>query len=57
LHGNEAYKSHWSHDSRGLSRLEVYPPSSLGWICQSSVELERTSRRIARQVLPKGLFA
>jgi len=57
LHGNETYKSHWSHDSRELSRLEVYPPRGLGWICRSSVELERASRRIARRVLPKGVFA
>ena len=57
LHGNEAYKSHWSRDSRELGRLEVYPPRGLGWICRSSVELERASRRFARRVLPKGVFA
>ena len=57
LHGNEAYKSHWSRDSRELGRLEVYPPRGLGWICRSSVELERASRRIARRALPKGVFA
>lgn len=57
LHGNETYKSHWSHDRRALSRVEVYPPRGLGWICRSSVELERASRRIARRVLPKGVFA
>jgi len=57
LHGAEAYKSHWSRDSRGLSRLEVYPPRGLGWMCRSSVELERASRRIVRRVLPKRVFA
>jgi CelD/BcsL family acetyltransferase involved in cellulose biosynthesis len=57
LHGNEAYKSHWSHESRKLSRLEVYPPRCLGWVCQSSVNLGRASRKIARRVLPKGVFA
>jgi CelD/BcsL family acetyltransferase involved in cellulose biosynthesis len=57
LHGNEAYKSHWSRDSRELGRLEVYPPRGLGWICRSSVKLERASRRFARRVLPKGVFA
>jgi CelD/BcsL family acetyltransferase involved in cellulose biosynthesis len=57
LHGNEAYKSHWSHDSRPLGRLEVYPPGGLGWICRSSVELERASRRIARRMLPKRVSA
>lgn len=57
LHGNEAYKSHWSHDSRELGRLEVYPPSGLGWACRSSAKLERVSRRMARRVLPKRVFA
>jgi CelD/BcsL family acetyltransferase involved in cellulose biosynthesis len=57
LHGNETYKSHWSCHSRELSRLEAYPPRALGWICRSSVELERAARRIARRVLPKGAFA
>jgi CelD/BcsL family acetyltransferase involved in cellulose biosynthesis len=57
LHGNEAYKSHWSHDSRELGRLEVYPPSGLGWTCRSSVTIERVSRRIVRRALPKRVFA
>jgi hypothetical protein len=57
LHGNEAYKSHWSCDSRELSRLEVYPPRPLGWIFRSSVEVERGARRIVRRMLPKGVFA
>lgn len=57
LHGSEAYKSHWSHDSRKLGSLEVYPPRRLGWICRSSVELERAARRIARRMVPKGVFA
>jgi CelD/BcsL family acetyltransferase involved in cellulose biosynthesis len=57
LHGSEAYKSHWSRDSRELGRLEVYPPRSLGWICRSSVELERAARRIARRMLPKSVIA
>ena len=57
LHGNEGYKSHWSHDSRELGRLEVYPPGGLGWGCRSLVELERGSRRIARRVLPRRVFA
>jgi CelD/BcsL family acetyltransferase involved in cellulose biosynthesis len=57
LHGNEAYKSHWSCDSRGLIRLEMYPPRALGWICRSSVEVERGARRIVRRMLPKGVLA
>jgi CelD/BcsL family acetyltransferase involved in cellulose biosynthesis len=57
LHGSEAYKSHWCCDSRELSRLEAYPPRVLGWACQSSVDLGRAARKVARRVLPKGLFA
>jgi CelD/BcsL family acetyltransferase involved in cellulose biosynthesis len=57
LHGNETYKSHWSHDSRELGRLEAYPPRELGWVCRTSVELERAARRIARRVLPKGALS
>jgi CelD/BcsL family acetyltransferase involved in cellulose biosynthesis len=57
LHGNEPYKSHWSNDSRELSRLEVYPPRSLGWLCRTSVDMGRASRNIARRVLPKGMFS
>ena len=56
LHGDEAYKSHWSNGSRELGRLELYPPGSLGWLCRSSVEMEHASRRIARRVLPKSVF-
>jgi CelD/BcsL family acetyltransferase involved in cellulose biosynthesis len=57
LHGNEAYKSHWSYDSRGLIRLEMYPPRALGWICRLSVEMERGARRIVRRMLPKVVYA
>jgi CelD/BcsL family acetyltransferase involved in cellulose biosynthesis len=57
LHGSEDYKSHWSRHSRELSRLEAYPPGCLGRICQSSVDLGRTSIRAARRVFPKGVFA
>jgi len=35
LHGSEAYKSHWSRDSRNLGRLEMYPPQGLGWMSRS----------------------
>jgi CelD/BcsL family acetyltransferase involved in cellulose biosynthesis len=57
LHGSEAYKSHWSRDSRKLVRLEVYPPQGLGWIFRHTVEIERGARRIVRRMLPKGGFA
>lgn len=53
LHGNEEYKSHWSRERRELARLELYPPGVLGRMCHRSVELERSSRRVARRVLTK----
>jgi len=56
LHGDEPYKSHWSNDIRELGRLELYPPGSLGWMFRSSVELERASRGLARQLLPRSMI-
>jgi len=53
LHGNEEYKSHWSRESRELSRLELYPPGGMGSICRASVELEWASRRLARRVISR----
>ncbi len=57
LHGNEAYKAHWSHDNRELARMEMFPPGSLGWICRSSVRLEHGARRLARRLLPESVLA
>jgi len=56
LHGAEAYKSHWSNGNRELGRLELYPPGIFGWLCRSSIEVERASRRIARRMLPRSMF-
>jgi CelD/BcsL family acetyltransferase involved in cellulose biosynthesis len=56
LHGNEEYKSHWSRESRELSRLELYPPGGMGSICRRSAQLERAARRMARRVLSR-MFA
>jgi CelD/BcsL family acetyltransferase involved in cellulose biosynthesis len=53
LHGCEEYKSHWSRESRELSRWELYPPGSLGTICRHSVEWERAGRRMARRLLTR----
>lgn len=55
LHGSEAYKSHWSCDSRELGCLEMYPPRSLGWACRSRVELERSARGFARRMLSESV--
>jgi CelD/BcsL family acetyltransferase involved in cellulose biosynthesis len=53
LHGNEEYKSHWSRQSRELSRLELFPPGGMGRVCRASVKLERASRRLARRLLTR----
>jgi hypothetical protein len=53
LHGNEAYKSHWSRDSHELGRLQLYPPGGLGWCYRSAAGFGRASRNIAQRVLPK----
>ena len=53
LHGAEQYKSHWSRESRELSRLELYPPGGIGRICRASIELERSARRLARRVISR----
>lgn len=53
LHGNEEYKSHWSRESRELARVESYPPGVLGSLCQTSVNVERASRRMARKVITR----
>jgi CelD/BcsL family acetyltransferase involved in cellulose biosynthesis len=49
LHGDEPYKRHWAHETRVLSRLELYPPTSLGWVSRSSRELVREARGLFRR--------
>jgi CelD/BcsL family acetyltransferase involved in cellulose biosynthesis len=44
LHGDESYKKHWAPKKRELSRLELYPPTSLGWVSHSSREFVRSAR-------------
>jgi len=53
LHGGERYKSLWSRESRDLERLDLYPPGGFGWLHKRAVGFGRTSRRIARRVLPQ----
>lgn len=54
LHGTEAYKSHWSRQSRDLARLEAFPPSCVGRLGRLSVELGRTLRGLSRRVTAQG---
>jgi CelD/BcsL family acetyltransferase involved in cellulose biosynthesis len=51
LHGNEAYKSHWSRQSRDLNRLELFPPGVGGRLSQACLLVTRASRSMARRVL------
>jgi CelD/BcsL family acetyltransferase involved in cellulose biosynthesis len=49
LHGTEAYKSHWSRESRDLIRLELFPPGALGRIYRSSFVAARKLRCVLRK--------
>ena len=51
LHGDEAYKSHWSGQSRDLVRLELFPPGATGRLCHGSIDLARRCRNVASDVL------
>lgn len=54
LHGSEAYKSHWSRESRDLGRLESFPPGGAGRLYRFSTELGRASRAFARRMIKRG---
>lgn len=51
LFGNEAYKSSWTSESRGLTRIELFPPHLAGRVHQHAVEAERSLRALARRVI------
>jgi CelD/BcsL family acetyltransferase involved in cellulose biosynthesis len=51
LYGHEAYKSAWTRDTRGLSRIDLFPAHLGGRIHQRAVDAERTVRAFARRVL------
>src|SRR5579871_144636 len=55
LHGNEDYKSHWSRESRELSRLQLYPGSFRGVLAQKTNQWERGARKLARRSLQRWL--
>lgn len=50
LHGSEAYKSHWSRDSRDLVRLEAFPPGVMGEFSRRCLEVGRVSRALTRRI-------
>jgi CelD/BcsL family acetyltransferase involved in cellulose biosynthesis len=54
LHGDEAYKFDWARQVRQLGRIELYPPSAHGWLCQRGAALDRAVRRAARRLLPRA---
>ncbi len=55
LHGDEAYKSHWSRERRKLMRLELYPPGLGGKLSQASMRWARVSKKLASRVLANCL--
>jgi len=55
LHGDEPYKFHWARAARELGRLELYPPGARGLLYKGTLEVSRTTKRMARRVLPKTL--
>jgi CelD/BcsL family acetyltransferase involved in cellulose biosynthesis len=57
LHGNEPYKKHWADQARDLSRLEIYPPTTLGWVSRSSKTLARDGREFLRRIQSMGSSA
>jgi len=55
LHGLEAYKSHWSRHSRGLGRVEAYPPGWLGCGAKWTVRMGRAARGAMRGLWPRSV--
>jgi CelD/BcsL family acetyltransferase involved in cellulose biosynthesis len=53
LHGQEAYKFHWTKDVRELDRLELYPPDVLAQAMKQVETIGRAAKSGARRVLPK----
>jgi CelD/BcsL family acetyltransferase involved in cellulose biosynthesis len=54
LHGDEAYKAHWSRQSRDLVRLESFPPGGFNRLYRLSLKLGRATHGLTRRVA-KGL--
>lgn len=50
LHGNEGYKSLWTHQQRALSRIMLYPPGLAGRLCRRSMELRNSIRYLTHAV-------
>lgn len=55
LHGDEAYKFHWAHETRVLARAQAYPRSAASLVLRGLTEVERTGRRLARHLLPRPI--
>lgn len=55
LHGDESYKFHWARESRGLWRLELYPPHARCLIYKHVRHAGRIARRLARRAIPEVL--
>ena len=55
LHGHESYKFLWAREARELGRVELYPPYVGGLIRQRAVELDRATKRLAREAIPHAV--
>jgi CelD/BcsL family acetyltransferase involved in cellulose biosynthesis len=51
LHGDEAYKFHWTQSVRRLTQYELYPPGARGFFYRKTISLTRAARRLARSLL------
>jgi CelD/BcsL family acetyltransferase involved in cellulose biosynthesis len=51
LHGAEEYKFHWTPQTRGLGKLELYPNHARGHISRRAIQFNRVMRRMAKRML------
>jgi CelD/BcsL family acetyltransferase involved in cellulose biosynthesis len=54
LHGQEEYKFHWTRQTRGLGRIELYPHHSKGRLSRRAVDFNRAVRKMAKRMLGRA---
>lgn len=57
LHGDEEYKFSWAKTSRGVARIEGYPPGFSGSVSLQRRRAAAASKRLLRSWLPEPLVA
>lgn len=55
LHGDEEYKYRWAFEARELVRLELFPPSLRGAVCQSAMSARLNMKNMLWPLLPPRL--